>query len=101
DPTPTKDLAVTEVLADQVVRKDNMVQVFAGIAHRGYQGRTISIILKRGNEQIGRQTVRLGTDAQKQTVTFNYVPKQEGAFTYTVTADVLPDEVTPKNNRRQ
>ncbi len=101
DPTPTKDLAVTEVLADQVVRKDNMVQVFAGIANRGYAGKTVNIVLRRGIEQIGRQAVKLGTDAQKQTVTFNFIPKQEGSFTYSVAADVLPDEVTPKNNRRQ
>lgn len=100
DPTPTKDLAVTEVLADQVVRKDNVVQVFAGVAHRGYQGKTVSLVLRRGGEVVGRQSVKLGADTQKQTVTFTYTPKQEGSFGYSVTADSLPDEVTTKNNRR-
>ncbi len=100
DPTPTRDLAITEVLADEVVRKDNVVQVFAGIAHRGYEGRTVAVTLRKGAETVGTQSIKLGPAARKQSVTFTYTPKQVGAFTYTVSTSVLPEEVTDKNNRR-
>src|SRR5205085_9871893 len=93
DPTPTRDIAITEVLADQVVRKDNVVQVFAGISHRGYEGRTITVVLRRGGAAIDSKTVRLGSSSQKQTVGFIYTPKQDGAFTYTVSTAALPDEI--------
>ena len=100
DPTPTKDLSITEVLADEVVRKDNIVQVFAGISHRGYEGKTVSVTLKRGGVTVGTQALKLGPGARKQSVTFTYTPKEVGAFTYTASASVLPQEITEKNNRR-
>lgn len=101
DPTPTRDLAITEALADQVVRKDSIAQAFAGIAHRGYEGRTITVTLRRGSETVGTQTLRLGPAARKQTVTFTYSPKQAGNFTYTVSTALLPNEITGDNNRRR
>lgn len=100
DPTPTRDIAVTEVLADSVVRKENTVQVFAGIAHRGFEGQKIAVVLKRGNEVVGTQNITLGAAAKKQTVTFTYPAKTEGNFTYTVSTAVLPNETTAENNRK-
>ncbi|MGC8668681.1 MAG: VWA domain-containing protein [Chthonomonadales bacterium] len=101
DPTPTRDVALTEALTDEVVRKDNIVQVFAGISQRGYAGRTVTVTLQRGNTVIGRQTLRLAADARKQTVRFTYTPKQVGTFTYTVSVSPLPGEVTLRNNSRR
>jgi hypothetical protein len=100
DPTPTKDISITEVLADQVVRKDNVVQVFAGISSRGYAGRNVSVQLRRGGQTISVQTIRLGDATQKQTVAFTFTPKQEGSFTYTVSISPQPEEVTDRNNQR-
>lgn len=100
DPTPTKDLAITEVLADHVVRKDGVAQVYAGIAHRGYAGRTITVTLRRNGTPVGTQIVKLGPESRKQTVAFTYVPKQTGTFAYTVSTEVLPMEVDTKNNSR-
>lgn len=100
DPTPTRDIALAEVLADQVVRKDGQVQVFASVTHRGYEGKTVTLTLRRGGETIGVQSVRLGAAQRKQTVTFTYVPKDVGSFTYTVNVSALSGEITSENNRR-
>ncbi len=101
DPTPTRDLAITEVLADQVVRKDNTVQVFAGIAHRGYEGKAVTVSLRRGGEVIGSKPLTLGSSARKQSVSFTYTPKKEGSFGYSVSVDTLLNEITAENNHRQ
>lgn len=100
DTTKTKDVALLSVLADDVVRVNNTVTVYAALTHRGYAGKIIGVSLMRGNEVIGHETVKLGPDDQKQEVHFNYVPTQGGRFTYTVTAAVQPGEITVSNNKR-
>ena len=100
DPTKTKDVALLSVLADDVVRVNNTVTVYAALSQRGYAGKTIAVTLQRGQEVIGRETVRLGPDDQKQEVKFAFVPKEAGQFSYSVTAAVQPNEITAANNKR-
>lgn len=100
DPTKTKDVALLSVLADDVVRVNNTVTVYAAISQRGYAGKTVTITLQRDNEIVGRETVRLGPDEQKQEVHFTYSPTRAGRFAYTVTAAALPGEITLANNKR-
>ena len=40
DPTKTKDVALLSVLADDVVRVNNTVTVYAAVSHRGYKGKS-------------------------------------------------------------
>jgi hypothetical protein len=101
DPTPTRDLAITETLADQVARKEGTVEVFVGLAHRGYEGKPVAVTLRRRAEVVGTKSVTLGPAAKKQTASFRFVPKQTGNFTYTATVTTLNGEVTAANNRRQ
>ena len=100
DPTKTKDVALLSVLADDVVRTNNTVSVYAALSHRGYAGKTVTVTLQRNGDVIDRQTVRLGRDEQKQEVRFNYVPTRAGRFFYTVSVSGLPGEVTLANNKR-
>lgn len=100
DPTQTKDIAILSVLADDVVRVNNLVSVYVTLSNRGYQGRTIVVTLKRGGEPIGRETLRLGADSQKQELRFDFVPKQGGQFVYSVETAVLGDEIAKDNNKR-
>ena len=100
DPTKTKDIAILSVLADDVVRVNNSVTVFAAVSQRGYAGKTISILLKRNGATVGTETLKLGKDDQKQEVRFNYVPKDAGQFFYTVETAVLSEEIASDNNKR-
>ncbi len=99
DPTRTKDIALLSVLADDTVRVNNTVSVYVALSQRGYAGKTIAVTLRRGTDVIGKESVRFGPDDQKQEAHFNYVPTQGGRFTYTVSADVLPGELTADNNK--
>ena len=100
DPTKTKDVALLSVLADDVVRANNTVSVFAALSHRGYKGKAVTVTLSRNGDVIDRQTVKLGADEQKQEIKFNYVPTRAGRFYYTVAVSGLPGEVTLANNKR-
>ena len=101
DPTPTRDLAITEVLADQVVRKDNVTQVHAGIVHRGYAGRTVTVRLLRDGSVLESKAVRLGPEGIRQSVSFTFRAGRAGQFAYTVSAPALEGETTPANNQRR
>lgn len=100
DPTQTKDVALLSVLADDVVRVNNTVSVYADITQRGYKGKSIAITLRRDREIVGQQTLRLGANDQKQEVRFTYVPTRPGRFIYTVSAAVQPGEIDSRNNSR-
>ncbi len=101
DPTPTRDVAISEVLADQVVRIDGTVQAYVGLSHRGFEGKSVTVTLTRNGETIGSKTVTLGEGGKKLTVPFVYVPRKAGQFTYTATVSELPGEISYENNKRQ
>ena len=100
DPTPTKDIALLSVLADDIVRVNNTVTVYAAISQRGYAARTVAATLRRGSEILERMSVRLAPDETRQEIHFNYIPKQAGRFDYSITIDTLAGEVSSANNRR-
>ncbi len=100
DPTPTKDIALLSVLADDVVRVNNTVTVYAAISQRGYAGRTVYATLKRGSETLDRKLIHLAPNETRQEIHFDYIPKQAGHFDYSVTIDTLGGEVSGANNRR-
>jgi hypothetical protein len=100
DPTPTRDVAIISVLADDVVRLHNTVTVDVALTQRGYAGRSIPISLMRGSELVDRQTVRLAPDGQKQQIRLAFIASKAGKFHYTVSTPVLPREISAANNRR-
>ena len=100
DPTKTKDVALLSTLADDVVRVNNTVTVYAAVSHRGYKGKSLTVVLQRDGQEVQRQTVLLGADEQKQEARFTYTPDRAGRFYYTVVAASQPGEVTLANNKR-
>ncbi|HEV2471264.1 MAG TPA: hypothetical protein VGS41_01270, partial [Chthonomonadales bacterium] len=100
DPTRTKDVALLSLLADDVVRINNTVTVYAALSQRGYAGKRVVVSLLRNGAPFMRQTVILGPDDQKQQIHFTYTAAAAGKFTYTVAVAVQPGEITAQNNRR-
>ena len=100
DPTSTKDVTLLSTLADDVVRVNNTVTVFASISQRGYAGQSVNVTLLRNGQEMQRQSVRLAPDDQKQEIHFTYVPTTAGRFFYTVAVSGMPGEITLANNKR-
>src|SRR5262249_1484611 len=57
DPTKTKDINLFSVLADDIVRTNNTVTVYASLSQRGYAGKTIPVTLQRNGQTIAREMV--------------------------------------------
>ncbi len=100
DPTPTRDVAVISALADDSVRVNNVVTLYAEIQQRGYTGKPLTVRLLRDGKPFMAQTVALRANNVKQELKFTYVAHKAGRFVYTVIADHQPNEVTYSNNSR-
>lgn len=101
DPTPTRDIAVTDILADRIVRKGNLAQIHAGVSQRGFTGKSVALRLFRGGKLVQEKRAKLGRETDKSSVTFEWTPSQPGDFGFRVEAVPLAGELTVKNNARR
>jgi hypothetical protein len=99
DTTEPRDLLITRVVANQLVYSDVESPVDVTLKSSGYGGERIQVRLLQGTTELARQPVTLQAGTREYTVTLHYVPHGEGAVRFTVQSDVLPDELTPANNR--
>jgi hypothetical protein len=100
DPTPPRDVAVTSLLADEVVRKGDEVVVSASIRNRGFGGTTVPVTLRMGDKVLARQNVTLAKDGQKQEINLSFTPDVAGAKTLTVSIPGQSTEITLSNNQK-
>lgn len=100
DPTPPQDVAVTSLLADEVVRKGDEVVVSVSVRQRGYNGRTVPLVLKLGDRVLERRTVPLAKEGQKQELNLSFTPDVAGARTLSVSVEGQPGEITRSNNQK-
>jgi hypothetical protein len=99
DTTEPRDLLITRVAANQLVYSDIESPVDVTVKSSGYGGERVQVRLLQGTTELARQLITLEAGTREYTVTLRYLPHGEGSVRYTVQADVLPDELTPANNR--
>ena len=100
DPQPPQDVAITSLLADEVVRKGDEVVVSVAVRQRGYPGRTVPLTLKLGDRVLETRNVQLAPEGQKQEVNLSFTPTEAGARTLTVSLPGLSGELTLSNNQK-
>jgi len=100
DPTPPRDVAVTSLLADEVVRKGDEVVVSVSLRNRGFGGSTVPVTLRMGDRVLARQNVTLAKDGQKQELNLSFTPDVAGAKTLTVSIPGQTGEITLSNNEK-
>lgn len=100
DPTPPQDVAVTNLLADEVVRKGDEVVVSVSVRQRGFAGRTVPLTLKLGDQVLQRLNVPLSKEGQKQELNLSFTPSVVGAKTLSVSIPGQPGELTLSNNQK-
>ena len=100
DPVPPRDLSVTSILADEVVRKNDEVVVSVSIRQRGLEGVTVPLTLSLGGRVVKRQSVKLGRTDQKIDLTLSFIPRQVGAFTLKASMPGQKGELSTANNEK-
>ncbi|MHC4695125.1 MAG: hypothetical protein ACYTFA_00100 [Planctomycetota bacterium] len=120
DPTPPRNVRVTEILAPENVFKQDPFSISARLTSQGLEGRTIRVELhERGvtqggivddnaapDEPTGKSVVAtrdavVGRGGTIEPVTFQRRQERVGRFVYTVEVPVLDEESVADDNSRQ
>jgi hypothetical protein len=94
----SRDLAVNDLLADDVVFINEKAKLFATLSHRGYADQDIDLTLTLGESEVHAGRHRLGPDGEVG-LPIEYIPTAKGIFTLTANVAPLAGEVTLENNR--
>jgi len=94
----TRDLELTQVLAEDVVFADEQVPFYVKLRQSGFAGSTVEMVLRRGDTEVLRQPVTLA-QAAEQTVSLPFTPALVGSHTYTVELVPQPGELLDTNNQ--
>jgi len=100
DPNPPRDVSVTSLLADEVVRKGDEVVVSVSLRQRGFAGTTVPLTLRMGNKVLRQVRVPLAKEGQKQELNLSFTPETAGAQTLTVSIPAQEGELSLSNNQK-
>ena len=108
DPSPTRDLELTDLQVDDVVFVDDPVRFEARLAGRGFAGESVAVKLRRrpadqedpaAFQEIERVQVTVPPDGQPERVEIRHRPTEVGAFVYELVVDTRPRELQTDNNQ--
>jgi hypothetical protein len=99
-PTSPNDLAVTAVNAEPALFVGQRATVEATLRAEGYPNRLLAVTLAEENVPVALRTATVPPSASTLDVAFDFTPKREGTFRYTVSVSSLLDEFTAENNAR-
>ncbi len=100
DPNPPKDVAITGILVDEVVRKGDDVAVAVTFRQRGYTGRTVSLTLKLGGRTLESRRMKLSA-SDRQDQMFFWVPETAGKTILEASLPIQEGELSRDNNVEQ
>ncbi|HEX8203078.1 MAG TPA: vWA domain-containing protein [Isosphaeraceae bacterium] len=108
DPEPPRDLALTDLLVDDVVFVDDTVRFEAKLGGRGFAGQEVAIHLRElapdskdpaTAKEVASRRETVPPDGQPKRVEIGHRPRQKGEVTYILEVDPLPREDKAENNR--
>ncbi len=108
DPSPPRNVRVTELLAPQNAFRQDPFAVTAQLASQGMEGQTIEIQLRElsatgGDEGrvVDTRTIAVGTDSTIKPVTFQRRQDRAGRYLYAVEVPVMEFETVADDNSKQ
>jgi hypothetical protein len=93
-----RDLAATDMLADDVVFINEKAKLFVILTQTGYVGQDAELKLTLGETEVYSGRHRLDADGEIS-LPIEYIPPTKGTYTLTATLTALPGEATLENNR--
>lgn len=101
DSTRKKDIRVLGIYANQIAYLGNKFPIEAEISGFGYANQATTVVLKRNNQEVGRQVVRFRSNDDIQRVNFTVEADKVGISRYMIEVLPLGGEQTAKNNRQE
>ena len=96
-----RDLALSEVYADDFAFVRNAVQVEAELSVHGLdEVNQIPVTLSTGSVTVSQRTVRLKRGVTRYRVQFEFVPPRVGKYVYTISTPIFAGEALQSNNSR-
>ena len=100
DTIPKRDVAIKNVVANNIAYLGNVFPIQADVAANGFAGRTTNVALKQNGKVLDRKSVAFGQDAAFQQVVFQVSSNAKGTQHYVVEVEPLTGEYTTRNNQR-
>ena len=100
-PRPRRELALSDLMVDNVVFVGDAVNFECKLSSAGFQGAKAMVVLreKGKSDVLAKSEVALGPDEQSQTVRLVYRPAEAGQFEYVLEAQPPQGELQTENNR--
>ena len=100
NPREFKDLQISEVQVSDFVFKNTPTDIGVKIRSYGFEGKEISVILKKDSEIFQTKKIRMPEDGHEASLSLSFTPQSIGSFNYTVSVPSYRDEISFSNNRR-
>jgi hypothetical protein len=100
---PRSDVAIEDVVVEEVVFPGDRLQVEAAVRSVGYANRETEVVLKRADDEtvLAKTQVELPADGEVQTVRLALRPSEPGPLRLAIEVDVQSDEDDVANNRSE
>jgi uncharacterized membrane protein len=100
DPKIKKDLLITNVFADDVANKGDIVNMSVTLDTRGYKDIKIPVRLLKKDKLIKEEVVSITDLNEKKEINLNFLADEAGEFEYVISVPTLSDEVSDANNKK-
>jgi len=100
NPDEVRDIEVADLKVKKSVYLKDSVAVAAEVKWSGYEGKSVAVVLRRGDDVLQEKKIELRKGARSATVGLQFVPKQVGIQVCTVEIAPEADEVRADNNRK-
>jgi hypothetical protein len=98
DTIAPKDIAMKQLITNEVVFIDNPVEINYSFTANGYNNQNVNLQLLENDQVIDNNVILLNNDQKIYNSAFKYTPKKEGIQKITVRAIPLDNEYTTQNN---
>ena len=103
DDKPIRDLALSDLLVEEVVFVDDVVQFELKLTGTGFEGREVAVVLRQADKRqvLAKTEVTVGPDGQPRQLRLSHRPTEVGQFRYVVEVETLDKEQQTDNNRQE
>jgi hypothetical protein len=100
DSAEQTDIFIGGIIANDIAYIESVLPIDVTVRATGAQDANVQVTLRDGGNVVDRKPLQIHAGNGEYPVRFSYTPKEEGMRKMTVEVTPIPNELTPKNNRR-